>query len=174
MHNLKIHNSFSGKKEDFIPLDKNHIKIYACGPTVYNFAHIGNARMAVVFDTFVRLLRHTYPKVTYVSNITDIDDKIITAAREQKLPISGVYAVRCRLGEKLLKGIANMGTRPTVGGTLPVLEVHLFDFYQQIYSQRLEVEFKHKIRKEKKFENLDMLKSQINKDIALAKTLLQD
>jgi riboflavin kinase/FMN adenylyltransferase len=67
-----------------------------------------------------------------------------------------------------------MGTRPTVGGTLPVLEVHLFDFSQQIYSQRLEVEFKHKIRKEKKFENLDMLKSQINKDIALAKTLLQD
>ena len=90
MHNLKIHNSFSGKKEDFIPLDKNHIKIYACGPTVYNFAHIGNARMAVVFDTFVRLLRHTYPKVTYVSNITDIDDKIITAAREQKLPISEI------------------------------------------------------------------------------------
>ena len=88
MHNLKIHNSFSGKKEDFIPLDNNHIKIYACGPTVYNFAHIGNARMAVVFDTFVRLLRHTYPKVTYVSNITDIEDKIITAAREQKLPIS--------------------------------------------------------------------------------------
>ena len=90
MHKLKIHNSFSGKKEDFIPLDNNHIKIYACGPTVYNFAHIGNARMAVVFDTFVRLLRHTYPKVTYVSNITDIDDKIITAAREQKLPISEI------------------------------------------------------------------------------------
>ena len=90
MHKLKIHNSFSGKKEDFIPHDNNHIKIYACGPTVYNFAHIGNARMAVVFDTFVRLLRHTYPKVTYVSNITDIDDKIITAAREQKLPISEI------------------------------------------------------------------------------------
>ena len=93
---------------------------------------------------------------------------------KQKLPISGVYAVKCRLGKKLLKGIANMGTRPTVGGTMPVLEVHLFDFSQTIYSQRLEVEFKHKIREEKKFENLDMLKSQINKDIALAKTLLQD
>ena len=90
MHNLKIHNSFSGKKENFIPLDNKHVKIYACGPTVYNFAHIGNARMAVVFDTFVRLLRHTYPKVTYVSNITDIDDKIIAAAREQKLPISEI------------------------------------------------------------------------------------
>ena len=90
MHNLKIHNSFSGKKENFIPLDDKHIKIYACGPTVYNFAHIGNARMAVVFDTFVRVLRHTFPKVTYVSNITDIDDKIIAAAREQNLPINEI------------------------------------------------------------------------------------
>ena len=90
MHNLKIHNSFSGKKENFIPLDDKHIKIYACGPTVYNFAHIGNARMAVVFDTFVRVLRHTFPKVTYVSNITDIDDKIIAASREQNLPINEI------------------------------------------------------------------------------------
>jgi len=90
VHNLKIHNSFSGKKENFIPLDDKHIKIYACGPTVYNFAHIGNARMAVVFDTFVRVLRHTFPKVTYVSNITDIDDKIIAAAREQNLPINEI------------------------------------------------------------------------------------
>ena len=74
VQSLKIHNTLSGKKEEFEPLDKNHVKIYACGPTVYNFAHIGNARMAVVFDNFVRLLRHLYPKVTYVSNITDIDD----------------------------------------------------------------------------------------------------
>jgi len=92
----------------------------------------------------------------------------------QKLPISGVYAVQCRLGKKLLKGIANMGNRPSVGGTMPVLEVHLFNFYQEIYSQRLEVIFKHKIREEKKFKNLDMLKSQIIKDITLAKILLQD
>ena len=67
-----------------------------------------------------------------------------------------------------------MGTRPTVGGTLPVLEVHLFDFSQQIYSQRLEVEFKHKIRKEKKFENLDMLKLQIQQDISIAKNFINN
>ena len=64
------------------------MKIYACGPTVYNYAHIGNARMAVVFDTFVRTLRFIFPKVTYVSNITDIDDKIIEAAVEQNVEIS--------------------------------------------------------------------------------------
>jgi len=87
---MKIFNTHSGKKEDFIPIDPNHIKIYACGPTVYNYAHIGNARMAVVFDTLVRVLRDIYPKVTYVSNITDIDDKIIDAANELNVPIEEI------------------------------------------------------------------------------------
>ena len=87
---LKIHNTLSGKKEEFKPLNPEHIKIYACGPTVYNFAHIGNARMAVVFDNLVRLLRHLYPKVTYVSNITDIDDKIIDAANKLNVPFKDI------------------------------------------------------------------------------------
>ena len=87
---FKIFNSLNGKKEEFNPCNPEHIKIYACGPTVYNYAHIGNARMAVVFDTFVRTLRIFYPKVTYVSNITDIDDKIIEAAHEQKVEISSI------------------------------------------------------------------------------------
>ena len=90
MSALQIFNTLNSKKEVFKPIDKNHIKIYACGPTVYNFAHIGNARMAVVFDTFVRTLRTIYPKVTYVSNITDIDDKIIEAAKEQNAEISEI------------------------------------------------------------------------------------
>ena len=84
MNNLKIYNSISNKKETFIPIDKNNIRVYACGPTVYNYAHIGNARMAVVFDTIVKLLRYVFPKVTYVSNITDIDDKIIKRSLEEK------------------------------------------------------------------------------------------
>ena len=87
---MKIFNTHSKKKEDFIPIDSRHIKIYACGPTVYNYAHIGNARMAVVFDTLVRVLRDIYPKVTYVSNITDIDDKIIDAANELNAPIEEI------------------------------------------------------------------------------------
>jgi cysteinyl-tRNA synthetase len=87
---MKIFNTHSGKKEEFAPIDSKHIKIYACGPTVYNYAHIGNARMAVVFDTLVRVLRDIYPKVTYVSNITDIDDKIIDAANELKVPIEEI------------------------------------------------------------------------------------
>ena len=84
MNSLKIFNSLTNKKEVFKPIDKNNIRVYACGPTVYNYAHIGNARMAVVFDTIVRILRYVFPKVTYVSNITDIDDKIIKRSLEEK------------------------------------------------------------------------------------------
>ena len=77
MSDIYLYDSLSNKKRQFEPIDQNHVRIYACGPTVYNYAHIGNARMAVVFDTLIRLLRYLFPKVTYVSNITDIDDKII-------------------------------------------------------------------------------------------------
>ena len=79
------------KKVVFEPLDKEHIRIYACGPTVYDYAHIGNARMAVVFDSLVRLLRSVYTNVTYVSNITDIDDKIIDRSIKDKVGIKEVY-----------------------------------------------------------------------------------
>ena len=92
---------------------------------------------------------------------------------KQRLPISGVYAVNCRLKNKTYQGIANMGVRPTIGGEKPVLEVHLFDFNKEIYGERLDIEFKFKIRDEKKFKNLDFLKEQIQKDISLAKKLLQ-
>lgn len=78
----RIYNSLTRTKEDFVPLEAGHARIYACGPTVYSFAHIGNARMAVVFDVLARVLREIYPKVTYASNITDIEDKIIAAAHE--------------------------------------------------------------------------------------------
>ena len=87
---LKIHNTLSGTKETFEPVDKNHVRIYACGPTVYNFAHIGNARMAVVNDLLVNVLRTQFKRVTYVSNITDIDDKIIDAADELNEPIKNL------------------------------------------------------------------------------------
>lgn len=82
MARLKLHNSLTREKQDFEPIDPSHIRIYACGPTVYSYAHIGNARMAVVFDVLANILRTLYPKVTYVSNITDIDDKIIAASQK--------------------------------------------------------------------------------------------
>ena len=87
MKTLKIHNTLGNKLEEFLPINPSHVRVYACGPTVYNYAHIGNARMAVVNDLLIRFLRTIYPKVTYVSNITDIDDKIIAASQENKIPI---------------------------------------------------------------------------------------
>ena len=75
---LRIYNTLTRQKEEFVPIDASNVRMYVCGPTVYDFAHIGNARPAIVFDVLYRLLRHTYgaEHVTYVRNITDVDDKI--------------------------------------------------------------------------------------------------
>ena len=80
---MKIFNTLTKKKEEFIPLKEGEVKIYACGPTVYNFFHIGNARPFVVFDTLRRYFEYRGYKVTFVQNFTDIDDKMIKAAAEQ-------------------------------------------------------------------------------------------
>ncbi len=87
---LKIFNTLDGKKIDFIPIDKKNIRVYACGPTVYDYAHVGNARMSIVCDLLIKVLRLIYDNVTYTSNITDIDDKIIFAAKNQKVPIEKI------------------------------------------------------------------------------------
>ena len=75
---LKLYNTLTRTKEDFAPIDPDNVRMYVCGPTVYDFAHIGNARPVIVFDVLFRLLRHLYgdDHVTYVRNITDVDDKI--------------------------------------------------------------------------------------------------
>ena len=88
MTELLLTNSAGGEKSVFTPVDPEHIRMYVCGPTVYNLVHIGNARPVVVFDTLFRVLQALYPKVTYARNITDIDDKIIMAARERGSDIS--------------------------------------------------------------------------------------
>ena len=88
---------------------------------------------------------------------------------KNKLPISGVYIVKVNLDKEELNGIANMGIRPTVGGELPVLEIHLLDFSLSIYGKTLTVEFLKKVRDEKKFKNINALKEQIFKDISTAK-----
>ena len=84
---LKLYNNLSREKETFHPIDPDHVRLYVCGPTVYDLAHIGNARPVVVFDVLYRLLRDQYKKVTYVSNITDVDDKINAASKAQGISI---------------------------------------------------------------------------------------
>src|ERR1700742_3157883 len=79
---LRLHDTLTREKRPFVPLDPQNVRMYVCGPTVYDFAHIGNARPVIVFDVLYRLLRHLYgvEHVRYVRNITDVDDKINAAA----------------------------------------------------------------------------------------------
>src|SRR3977135_4385436 len=95
---LRLYDTLTREKRTFVPLDPNNVRIYVCGPTVYDFAHIGNARPVIVFDVLFRLLRHLYGEgdVKYVRNITDVDDKINARAAERGIGIreltEGTYA----------------------------------------------------------------------------------
>ena len=81
---ITFYNSLTNKLEEFVPLHEGEVSMYVCGPTVYNYPHIGNMRPVVVFDTLRRFLRYVGYKVTYVSNFTDVDDKIIKAAQKEQ------------------------------------------------------------------------------------------
>jgi len=83
MADLWLTDTMGTEKRRFAPIDPDHVRFYVCGPTVYNLVHIGNARPVVVFDMLFRVLKALYPTVTYARNITDIDDKIMVAAREK-------------------------------------------------------------------------------------------
>src|SRR5450631_135941 len=86
---LRLYNTLTRRKEDFAPIDPARVRLYACGPTVYDHLHIGNGRMLIVFDVLFRLLRHEFgaEHVTYVRNITDVDDKIYARAAERGIDI---------------------------------------------------------------------------------------
>ena len=87
---LRLHNSLTRRTEDFVPADPDRVTLYVCGPTVYNYVHIGNARPPVVFGLLARLLRRLYPNVVYARNITDVDDKINAAAQQAGVPIEAI------------------------------------------------------------------------------------
>ena len=112
---LFLYNTMSGRKEPFEPLVPGRVTMYVCGPTVYNLAHIGNARPVVVFDTLFRLLQTHFDRVVYARNITDVDDKIIAAARESGLTIESVTA---EFTAKYREDMAELNALP------PTLEPH--------------------------------------------------
>ena len=85
---MKIYNTMTRRKEELVPVHEGEVRIYACGPTVYNFFHIGNARPFIIFDTLRRFLRHQGYKVTFVQNFTDIDDKLINRAKEENTTVA--------------------------------------------------------------------------------------
>ncbi len=122
---LALYNTLTHSKDIFEPADPARVTMYVCGPTVYNFSHIGNARPAVVFDVLARLLRHLYPNVVYARNITDIEDKIIAAAKEQGVPIATVTEKYADIYRK------DMGT---LGVLLPDIEPKATDAIPEMIS----------------------------------------
>ena len=106
---MKIYNTMTRKKEEFIPLDKNNVKMYSCGPTVYNYFHIGNARPFIIFDTMRRYLEYLGYGVTFVQNFTDIDDKMIKRANEEGITVKELGE---RFIEEYYKDAKALGIRP--------------------------------------------------------------
>jgi cysteinyl-tRNA synthetase len=87
-NDIFLTNNLNNKKEKFVPIDEKNVGMYVCGPTVYDDPHIGNARPLVIFDILFKILKNKYSSVTYVRNITDVDDKIIKSSEEKKISIS--------------------------------------------------------------------------------------
>jgi len=110
---IQLYNTLTREKQQFLPADPKRVTLYVCGPTVYNYAHIGNARPAVIFDLLRRVLELHYPQVVYARNITDVDDKINASAAEQGVPIDTISA---RYTQIYLEDMAALGVRePTIG-----------------------------------------------------------
>ncbi len=117
---MKIYNTLTKKKEDFIPLEPGKVKMYVCGPTVYNLIHIGNARPMIVFDTVRRYMEHKGLEVNYVSNFTDVDDKIIKKALEEGVEASVIserYIAECK------KDMEAMNVKPATTHPLATQEI---------------------------------------------------
>ncbi|MDO4261054.1 MAG: cysteine--tRNA ligase [Eubacteriales bacterium] len=117
---MRIYNTLSRTKEDFVPLEEGKVRMYVCGPTVYNFIHIGNARPMIVFDTVRRYLEHKGYDVNFVSNFTDVDDKIIRKANEEGVSaeeISQRYIEECK------KDMEGMNIKPATTHPLATQEI---------------------------------------------------
>ena len=117
---MKIYNTLTRKKEEFVPIEDKKVTMYVCGPTVYNLIHIGNARPMIVFDTFRRFLEYKGYEVNYVSNFTDVDDKIIRKATEEG---TDAQTIAARYIEECKKDMADMNVRPATTHPLATLEI---------------------------------------------------
>ena len=117
---LRLHNSLTRRTEDFVPIDPRRVTMYVCGPTVYNYVHIGNARPYVAFGLLARLLRRLYPRVVYARNITDVDDKINAAAQKAGVPIGRITE---RFTAAYLEDMARIGA--DVPDVIPHATAHI-------------------------------------------------
>ena len=127
---MKIYNSLTKQKEEFIPINKEHVRLYFCGPTVYNQLHIGNYRAALVADLLSKTVKGIFPKVSYVSNITDIDDKIIKAASDQDCSITDITQ---KYYKKFMEDAALLGiAKPDIQPFATDYVDEMIDYIQQL------------------------------------------
>lgn len=117
---MKIYNTLTRKKEEFKPIEEGKVRMYVCGPTVYNYIHIGNARPMIIFDTFRRYLEYKGYEVTYVSNFTDVDDKIIKAAIEEN---TTAEEISTRFIKECKKDMADLNIKPATTNPLATNEI---------------------------------------------------
>ncbi len=111
-HKLHIYNTLSRTKEEFKPINADHVNMYVCGPTVYDYAHLGNARPVIVFDILYRILQGLFPKVTYARNITDVDDKIIAKSQASKRSILDITTETTKIYQDDMRALNNLD--PTI------------------------------------------------------------
>ena len=131
---MRIYNTLTKTKQEFVPIEEGKVRMYVCGPTVYNLIHIGNARPMIVFDTVRRYMEHKGYEVNYVSNFTDVDDKIIKAAIEEGVDASVIsqrYIAECK------KDMAAMNVKPATTHPLATQEIDgMIDMIKTLMRQR--------------------------------------
>ncbi|WP_155287802.1 cysteine--tRNA ligase [Lacticaseibacillus zhaodongensis] len=174
---LRIYNTLSRAKEDFVPIVPGEVHMYVCGPTVYNYIHIGNARSAIAFDTVRRYLEYSGYKVTYVSNFTDVDDKIINGAKktgEEPLALAQRFIDAFMADTKAL-GIEPATANPRASEMIP----DIIDFVQQLiakgYAYESDGDVYFRARKAKNYgalanKNIDELRSGASQHTEQAET----
>ena len=163
---MKIYNTLTRRKEDFIPLEEGKVKIYVCGPTVYNFIHIGNARPMVVFDTLRRYMQFRGYDVKYVQNFTDVDDKIINRAREEGKTapeISETY-IKEYLDDADALGVERADVHPKVSEHIPEIKSFVSTLIKKGYAYEADGDVYFSTRKFPEYgklsgQNIDDLES---------------
>lgn len=161
---MKIYNTMTNRKEEFVPIDKDEIKIYVCGPTVYNYFHIGNARPFVVFDTLRKYLEYRGNNVKFVQNFTDVDDKIINKAREEG--ISAGEVSEKYIAEYFKDAAALNVTKATVHPQVTQNMQEIIDFVQSLIDKGFAYEVEGDVYySTRKFEGYGKLSGQNIEDL---------
>lgn len=132
MSEIKFYNSLTRTKEAFMPIDENHIKMYVCGVTPYDYPHIGNGRSAMVFDTLFRFLKSQFPKVTYLRNFTDVDDKIIARANDRGITCEELTKETIDIYHRDMSGINVLHSADDASIQEPLVTTHMDEIVSMI------------------------------------------